>query len=541
MTSRRRELGAALWKLSELLRSDTRRSFRARAYERAVWALDDLPEDLTGSDEELTRVNGIGSGIAGVIREFRETGRVPELEQMLSRYPRDASTMLRLPRMRADRLRAMKADLGIDTVDDLLLAIDAGAAETLNGVGPATVAMWERVLTMPPSPEAMPAHDAAVIAGRLAAHLDRYADGAVQIAGQVRRVTEWVEAIDLLVVTDRAEPAIDFLSRTALASGSEAAADRITLRLHSGAAASVLVSPPARAGSALVAATGPQEHVRLLSREHTNHSTEENVYASAGVAWIPPPARSGQLIDATNLVTASDLRGDLHIHTDWSPDGHMRLEDVANQAQARGYGYLVITDHTVGLRFGALDSAGLRRQRAEIDELRSRYSDLVILHGAEINIDRDGNPDIDDQTLKWLDFVVAGCHSHFDLSREEQTARVVRALAHPSVRVLAHPTGRRIGIRPPFDLDVGAVLEAAAASGTALEVNGHRDRLDLSADLVASAVAAGVLLAANSDAHRLHELDNVAHSVAVMQRAGVRPESVVNTWAIQGFLEWARR
>ena len=174
-----------------------------------------------------------------------------------------------------------------------------------------------------------------------------------------------------------------------------------------------------------------------------------------------------------------------------------------------------------------------------IEETRARFPDLLVLQGAELNIDREGSLDIDDEALGRLDFAVAGVHSHFGLDRIEQTARVLKALGHPAVRVLAHPTGRRIGNRPAIDLDIDAVIAAAVENHVALEVNGHRDRLDLSTEHAAVAVAGGALLAANSDAHRIDEMGNVANSVATMQRAGVAPSSVVNTMSVGAFREWA--
>jgi DNA polymerase (family 10) len=193
------------------------------------------------------------------------------------------------------------------------------------------------------------------------------------------------------------------------------------------------------------------------------------------------------------------------------------------------------------LRFGGLDGDGLRAQAEEIEEARGRFPDLVVLHGAELNIGRDGTLDLDDDVLAILDMAVAGLHSYFDLERAEQTARIVTAVSHPVVKVLAHPTGRRIGTRPGVDLDIETVIEAAIEHDVALEVNGHRDRLDLSTPLIEKALGAGALLAANSDAHRIEEMGNIANSVATMQRAGVRPEAVINCQPGDRFISWAKR
>ncbi|MGH8916485.1 MAG: hypothetical protein ACRDZM_18465, partial [Acidimicrobiia bacterium] len=215
-------------------------------------------------------------------------------------------------------------------------------------------------------------------------------------------------------------------------------------------------------------------------------------------------------------------------------------EVVLAEVVAMGYDYVLITDHTKGLRFGGLDEERLSLQRQSIDAVRDRFPDLTVLHGAELNVDRTGDLDIGDEALALLDLVVVGLHSNFDLDRAEQTARVLTVLEHPAVRVLAHPTGRRIGIRPAIDVDLDAVIDSTIEHRVALEVNGHRDRLDLSAPLAARAVEAGALLAANSDAHRVGELANVANSVGTMQKGGVRPGSVVNALPVEQFVKWAK-
>jgi DNA polymerase (family 10) len=233
-----------------------------------------------------------------------------------------------------------------------------------------------------------------------------------------------------------------------------------------------------------------------------------------------------------------DVRGDLHVHSDRSPDGRMPLDLIVEMSIQRGYRYLLITDHTLGLRFGGLGRDELLMQADELEHLRSRYPELTILHGAEVNIGLDGTLDIDDETLAMLDMVVAGLHSHFGLPIEQQTARVIEALGHPAVRVLAHPTGRRIGTRPPIELDVPAVIAAAVSHDRALECNGHRDRLDLSVPWVQLAAGMGARFAANSDAHRPDELGNIANAVAILQAAGVGSAQVVNTAPVDEFARW---
>ena len=216
----------------------------------------------------------------------------------------------------------------------------------------------------------------------------------------------------------------------------------------------------------------------------------------------------------------------------------MTIESILQIATERGHEYVLITDHTRGLRFGGLTETDLVIQSERIEALRPSFPDLVVFHGAELNIERDGTLDIADEALAHLDFAVAGVHSHFGLGEREQTARVITALGNPKVRILAHPFGRRIGIRPPLDIDMERVVEEAVSRRVALESNGHRDRLDLPAEWLRRAVGLGAVFAANSDAHRVPEMANIANAVATLQRAGVPPDRVVNTRTVELLRAW---
>lgn len=536
----RREFARRLWRLAEVVQAaDRRRSFRARAFRAAVWSLDSLPADLDAPPDAMRRVEGIGEGIVRLIEEFRTTGTLAELQRLHTRFPAEVQKLSRLPRMTPARLEELKA-LGVDTVTDLAAAIDTGAYTIVDGIGPATAEKWAAILALGPSPGAVPAHQASVTASMLRRHLERHLPGdEVRVAGAVRRLDEWVDRIDLVVATDDPARIVGFLEDSAaVASTASEPGWAVDLVTHDRIPAAVRLTDRQAAGTALVRWTGPDEHVRSLGiSDDAPHRTEEDVYRWVGMPPIPAPARV-RPDAAAGSIRLEDVRGDLHVHTDWSPDGHMSLVEAGERALARGYEYLVVTDHTFGLRFGGLDAAGLRRQRRIVEEARRLLPSLHILHGAEVNIDAEGGIDLDDETLAFLDFVVAGAHSHFDLPRDLQTARLVTAVGHPAVDVLAHPTGRRIGIRPGFDVDLRAVFEAAAETGTALEVNGHRDRMDLSADFASEAARAGVRLAADSDTHRPAEFDNMAVAVGIMQRAGVRRDGVVNAAPLDSFLAW---
>jgi DNA polymerase (family 10) len=363
-------------------------------------------------------------------------------------------------------LHEMKAGLSVETAGDLLAAIETGSAETLSGVGERTLILWRRILELPPQRGAVPAHEAWLTALTLAVHIGSHLGIEVEVSGAVRRVDEWVDHIDLLAVGDDHGELAEFVATTASLAGVVTVEDgAIRTRSHSGTSVIVHPAMPANAGTALVRTTGPPDHAREITDR--SFGTETEAYASIGLPVIPPPARGLDLVAARAVVTQEDLKGDLHLHTDRSPDGHMTLETILEIAATRGYSYLLITDHTEGLRFGGMGSQQVAEQAEEMEGLRGRFPSVTVFHGAELNIGADGRLDLPEEALALLDFAVAGVHSHFSLDRDTQTERVLAALAHPAVRVLAHPFGRRIGIRPALDLDMDEVIASAVEQGVA--------------------------------------------------------------------------
>ncbi|HEU4895179.1 MAG TPA: PHP domain-containing protein [Acidimicrobiia bacterium] len=527
-----------LWRLADLVQvAETRRSFRAKAYRAAVWALDDLPS-LDAPDDVVLGVPGIGPGILSLIGEYRHSGHLSQLIPLEQAYPAQAARLRRLPRMTPRILRDLKGELGIETPGDLVDAIESGAALTIRGVGAQTLDLWVEVLSLLRDDFSAPAHRAWVMASEMASHVTRHIHAEVAIAGEVRRVEEWVTRLDLVVVTQGRPAAARFLDSSAALESVAAASDlRVEAIGHGGIPLAFHLAGPDAAGSVMVAATGPPAHAALFA-DLPPAKSEGDAYSQAALPWIPPPARSLPIEQAVGVVTVGDLRGDLHLHSDGSPDGRMTIETILETATARGYEYVLITDHTRGLRFGGLTEDDLAAQSGMIEALRPRYPDLVVFHGAELNIERDGTLDIDDEALSQLDFAVAGVHSHFGLEEGEQTERVLAALRHPKVRVLAHPFGRRIGIRPPLDIDMERVVEEAVTNGVALESNGHRDRLDLPAEWVRRAVDLGAIFAANSDAHRVPEMANIANAVGTLQRAGVTSDRVINAASVDDLRAW---
>lgn len=535
-TPTRRGLARLLWRLADLVQAaERRRSFRAKSYRCAVWALDRVP-NLDADDEELMSIPGIGPGVTAIVKEYRASGELKQLIPLEKAYPTDTARLRRLPRMTPALLRSLKG-LGVEHVVDLRSAIESGAAATLKGLGPQTLELWSRILDLAPGPDHVPAHQAWVTASSLSAHIAEHIGCRVDIAGSVRRLEEWVDRIDLVAVNEDRLRLDEFLDTSASLASSRVEDETIEGIAHSGIEVVIHHALPESGGTKLLWATGPLQHAAGVTKEP--FPTEHEAYRSVNLSLIPPPARHLPLASAIHVTAIDDLRGDFHIHTELSPDGRMTLEEVLTISRKRGYQYVAITDHTQGLHFGGLDEAAVAAQARLIAATRPLFPGLVVLHGAELNIGPDGSLDLDSDALDLLDIAVAGVHSHFGLDARAQTNRVIAAIENPSVRILAHPSGQRIGIRPPLRIDMETVIEAAVANEVALEVNGHRDRLDLSAQWIRVAAQKGAIFAADSDAHRIAEMENITNAVGVLQGAGVAPDRVVNTWPVDQFLTWA--
>jgi DNA polymerase (family X) len=539
--NRRQKLAAALWNLAIFEQADsTRPSFRAKAYREAVWSLDRLSAELSESEAELRSVPRIGAGVAALITEFREGGEIERLRILRERLPEEAGQLGRLPRMTPRRFHWLKTELGVESREDLTTAIDIGAVAALPGVGPLTVSLWKDRLRERAHP-GIPTFRAARYGTRLADHLEQHVDDlSVIMTGSVRRLEEWVEAIDLVAIRGRGLRR--FLRQSALVQSYRAVDDRIELDTLDGPVA-VHQTPRSRAGSVILATTGPANHVvavRDVAGE-VSAPTEEEIYRRAGSQFIPAPARAGDFPAGADVVTVADIRGDFHLHTDWSPDGRQDLETLVARARKGGYEYIAVTDHGSKLLFGGLTPEDLLRQRELIEKVTEANPGFLILQGAELNIGRDGSVDYDDEVLAALDFRLAGVHSFFDLGQAEQTDRLLQTVTNPLIHAISHLTGRRIGTRPPIKIDLQAVIEAAAEHRTVLEVNGHLDRMDMSADHTRLATARKVILMANSDAHRPDEIPNIGNAVGILQKARVRPSHVLNTWPAKDVTAWLRR
>ncbi|HEY7517140.1 MAG TPA: DNA polymerase/3'-5' exonuclease PolX [Methylomirabilota bacterium] len=566
------EIARLFYEMANLLEVREESMFRVRAYQRGAQTLETLSEDVAvlAARGALTTLPNIGKDLAAKIQEYLTTGRIARLEALREGLAPTFLSLLEIRGLGPKTARALFEQLGIESVDQLEEACRTRRIVGVAGVRERTcenilrgIAEWRagRTRVLLPAARAV----ARQVAEALRAHagIER-----LEIAGSLRRMRESVKDIDILVTSTMPARVIDTL--VALPSVAEVTGrgdTKASVRHQDGLAIDLRVVEPAAFGAALQYFTGSKEHnVRLRqlaiqrglklseygvfeeeSGARVAGATEEDVYAAVGLPWIPPELRedSGELEAAREgrlprLVEPGDLRGDLHDHTDWS-DGHHPLEKLVEAAEARGYEYIIVSDHSRSLTIaGGLSVEELRAQRVKINELQARHR-IRILAGTECDILEDGRLDFPDEVLAELDVVLGAVHSRFRQSRAEMTARIVRALGHPHLDVLAHPTGRKIGSREPYDVDMEAVFAAARAHGKAIEINASPERLDMSDVHARRAAELGIPVPISTDTHYLSELDWTELGCAVARRAWIGPDQVLNTRPLEELLAWTRR
>jgi DNA polymerase (family 10) len=568
MTWINEDLARQFREIATLLQLAGEDRFRVRAYERSADAISAVTTDLsTVPPEELGQIKGIGTSTACKITEYLGTGTIGLLEELRKKVPPGMVKLTHIPGLGPKTARLLFEQLGVSSFDALREAIEAGQLRDLPGLGEKTEANLRAALKRLSAQDVdrVPAADALSIAQAFCARL-RALPQVIQVtyAGSLRRMCETVGDIDLLVASTEPGPVMKALRTTDLVREVIAAGEKkisvITVR---GIQADLRVVEPAAWGAALVYFTGSKAHnVRIRERavrqgltlneyglfkkdsgQRVASHTEEDVYAALGLAWVLAPMRenAGEVEAAAagklpRAVRMEDLRGDLHGHSAWSGDGKASLEDMVTAAAARGYAYWAVTDHAEGLPMNGLSREQVLARRQAINALQDKYPDMRILDGAELNIDIDGALDYDLDFLLTFDFCVASIHTLMNRPAREQTERIIRAIQHPAVHVIGHPTGRKIGRRPGYDIDLDAIIQAAVEYGVALEVNASPWRLDLGGDLVRRAVEAGATLAISSDAHNVSDLANMPYGVATAQRGWATPDHVLNCRDLNGLL-----
>jgi DNA polymerase (family 10) len=553
------DIAAVFEEIADLLEIRNENPFRVRAYRNAARQLQGLGvpvADMLARGDDLTELPGIGTDLAGRIAEIVEHGTCRLLDTLHRQVPHTVAELLKIRGLGPKRVRVLYQELDVQTLEQLARAAHDGRIRELPGFGAKTEqAILEAVSRQV---KEQPRFKLAV-AAQYAEPLRTWLEGIpgveqVVVAGSYRRARETVGDLDILVTADTPGimeriVAYDEVSKV-LARGPT----RATVLLRSGLQVDVRVVEAACFGAALQYFTGSREHniaLRRLAQERklkiseygvfrgkrrTAGATEASVYRSVGLPWIEPELREnrGELEAARarklpKLVTRDDLRGDLHAHTT-ATDGHNSLHEMAQAARAAGLDYLAITEHSRRLTVAhGLDPKRLRRQMHEIDRLNERLDGLTLLKGVEVDILEDGRLDLPDDVLGELDLVIGAVHSNFRLSRAQQTERILRAMDRPHFTLLAHPTGRLLDSREPYDVDMLRIIRKARERGCFLELNAHPERLDLLDVHCQMARDEGVLVAINSDAHSTQDFANLVYGVGQARRGWLEKQDVLNT------------
>jgi DNA polymerase (family X) len=573
MASMNDAVAGLLREYAELLAITGGDPFRARNYDKAAKAIAGHPADIADmSEQALTAIPGVGKSTAAKVAEFKRTGTIKALEELRGTIPPGVRELTRVPGLGPKRALALSKDLGIATVSDLQAAVNEGKLRNLAGFGPRSEERIQRGLSVMTTDRVLlnVAMDTATgIVSALSEHTDR-----VGYAGSLRRMRETIGDVDVLAtaVGDAQAAAImdafrdlgdevivSGPTKTSIRAGKDRAGNGLQVDLR--------VVTPECWGAALQYFTGSQAHnvaVRAIAvrkglklseyglfrgEELIASATEEDVYGALGMEWVPPPMRedTGEVEAALKkqtprLVRENQIRGDLHTHTNLT-DGVASLEDMIKAAEARGYEYYAVTDHAPNLVMQRMTDEKMLAQR---ERLAGITSSMVLLHGTELNIAPDGSVDWDaasfnGQGLAGFDMCVASVHSHFDQDRRDMTRRFVVACENPYVNIIGHPLTRKIGRRPPVDVDLAELFTACARTGTALEVNSSPARLDLPGDYIRQARDAGVKFAIDTDAHAIGDLGNLPYGVGTAQRGWLTADDVINTWPLERLREFLHK
>jgi DNA polymerase (family 10) len=560
---RNAEIADALTELATLYELDGAIRYRVLAYREAARVIRQSPVSV----EELARAGratelpGVGKTLEGKIVTLLDTGEIPSAAKLKRKFPASLVEVTRVPGVGAKTARRLYDELGVSDLDDLREAAEAQRIREIKGLGPKAeenvLASLGKLADRGPA-ERLLLSEVLPIAEKIASDLrDHPASEAVEVAGSARRRAETCHDIDLIATSSDpvalSQALVDHPLVVAGASPRESGAHVTT---QNGVAIDLRIVPPDAYGNLLQHFSGSAEHsVELRERavkmglsvsEHgitdsesgevARYATEAEVYRRLGLDYIEPELReaNGEIQAAAEgtlpeLVTLGDLRGDLHCHTTIS-DGRNSLEEMADAARARGYAYLAVTDHSASHGFGNhVTPERLEERIEEIRKLNSGVRGFRVLAGSEVNVMPDGSLDYEDDLLAELDWVIASVHTSFKISKRKMTERIVTAIEHPLVDCIGHLTGRLINRREPYDVDVEKVAEAAARTGTMLEINGNPNRRDLSERHARLAAEAGVMICLNTDAHGTDTLSNMVYSVATARRAWLTADQIANT------------
>jgi len=550
------EIATMFDQAADLLEIKGDNPFRVRAYRRAARTIEGLPQSvgsMLAKEADLSELPGIGKDLAGKITGIVESGHFDLLDQLKKKLPGDLGAMAGLPGLGPKRIKLLYDKAKVRTLDDLRRAIKVGKLHGLHGFGPVIEKKLAAALEKPLAEKRFKLAVAEAEAESLVAFLrDK---GQVVVAGSYRRRRDTVGDLDILV-TSKQGPAVGdkLVGYDNVADVLAHGPTRTTVLLRSGIQVDLRAVPEESYGAALLYFTGSKAHNIALrgianarkwklneyglfsGKRRIAGASEEEVYRKLGLAYVPPEMREdrGEIALALNgelprLVSVGDMCGDLHIHSDWT-DGTASIANMAAAAQACGYAYMALTDHSRRQTMShGLDPAKVARQLREIDKINGTFKGFTILKGIEVDILKDGELDLPDATLAQLDVVIASVHSFFDLPREAQTQRMIRAMRNPHVSIVGHPSGRLIGEREPYDIDMDAITSTARDLDCYLEINAEPDRLDLNDIHAHMAKSKGVKIAISTDAHSVNAFQYMRFGVDQARRAWLTADDVVNT------------
>ncbi|EKX64759.1 DNA polymerase/3'-5' exonuclease PolX [Streptomyces ipomoeae] len=561
------EVAALFAEYADLISITGGEAYKARVYEKAARSVGGYHADVSTLDVKgLQEIPNVGKSIAEKIVEYFRTGSVSAVEEVRAKIPAGVRRLTAIPTLGPKKACVLYEELGIASVEELADAIHEERLRDLKGFGPKTEEnILHGIELLQSSGDRVLLDVAMDLAEDVVTELSRVTGcRKCTYAGSLRRIRETIGDIDVLVAAEKPAPLMRAFTELPYVSEVIAHGEKKTsIRTTKGLAVDLRVVPPDSWGAALQYFTGSKAH-NIRTRELALHQklklseyglfdaesgkkivseTEEDVYARLGLPWIPPALRedrgeieAGLHDELPDLIQEPDIRGDLHTHTDLT-DGLAPLEEMVAAASERGYAYYAITDHGPNLYMQRMTDERMLAQREQVRKLdgaygrkRGKQGGMRLLHGAELNIDPDGDVDWPKEFLAGFDLCVASVHSHFNQGREALTRRIIRACENPYINIIGHPTARIISKRPGIDADLDAIFAACARTDTALEINAHPDRLDLRDEDILRARRHGAKFAVDSDAHAVLHLANLRYGVGTAQRGWLTKDDVINTW-----------
>ncbi|HEX3034063.1 MAG TPA: DNA polymerase/3'-5' exonuclease PolX [Thermodesulfobacteriota bacterium] len=566
--SKNREIGEIFDKMADLLDILEENQFRVRAYRNAARNIEELGDDIEDVAERggLTEIPGVGSDLAEKIREYIATRKIKDYEELRNKVPGELAELLAIQGLGPKTIARLHKELSVRNLEDLQRVLESEEILKLRGMGEKKVQDMKRgIAFLKQSGKRTPLGIALPMAGEILKQLRGIlgTEGTI-VTGSLRRMKETVGDLDILTMADNGEEVIGAFTKLPLVKEVLTAGDtKGSVILKNGVQVDLLVIQPESYGAALVYFTGSKEHtvklrtIALRKGLRINEygifrgdkkiagETEGEVYKVLGLPWIPPEIREdrGEIEAAPdgglpNLVELTDIRGDLHMHSNWS-DGRATIEEMALSAKKLGYEYVAITDHSPSSRIaGGLSVERLYEKKKEVEAVNKKVKGINVLMGAEVDIKGDGSLDYPDDVLRDLDVVLVSIHSGFKMDRDSMTKRIIKALQNPLSHSLTHPTGRLIGEREAYQVDIDEVIRAVKKYGKAIELNSHYMRLDLNDINIRKAIDSGAKILISTDSHHPDHLSMMGLGVATARRGWAEKNDVLNTMPFEELSRW---